>query len=451
MNKDNRIKIAYLGGGSYNFGWRFISELSAEEICAEVRLYDTEKQLSLANEVIGNNMRQQPDCKADVVYLASDTPDEALRGADIVIVSFTQGNLDERTAELTVPEQYGIYQSSGEQSGPSGIIKAVKTLPVCAEYAEKIKTLCPKAWVINLTNPMAECIQIMQNVFPEIKIFGSTNELFPAIELIAGMIELEYGLKNIRRRDIKFNLLGICGFCWFDDITYNGCDVMPLFRKNAESLCYDGLETNEGDGFTSLNKVKFDLFLRYGLIPAVSDRIAADFCPAWYLRTPETAESWHIQRVSPSALRKLALERISKIKSLMNGVEFLRVGGHTSDLILQIRALLGGGNLITNVCALNNGQIKNLPACAVVETNALISRNSVKPVASGTLPDDIYGLTVRHCVNHQTVVRSVIEKDLDIAFNAFLNDPLMTTDLNSATELYKQLLAAVRTNLVYYC
>ena len=99
----------------------------------------------------------------------------------------------------------------------------------------------------------------------------------------------------------------------------------------------------------------------------------------------------------------------------------------------------------------NTGQVENLPIGAIVHTNALISKNSVKPVAAGSLSDEIFGLTIRHIVNQSTIVKSVKERDLDIAFNAFLNDPLMTAELNDATELYKEMLSAVRTHLLYYC
>ena len=170
-NTDNRIKIAYIGGGSVNFGWKFISEISGEEITAAVYLYDADKQLSLANEVIGNKMRENPDCKSDIIYLAADNAEEALKNADFVILSFTQGSLEEMVSEIHLPEAYGIYQSTGESTGPSRIMRALKSLPFYIKYGEMIKKLCPNAWVINLTNPMAVCLMTLYRVFPEIKAF----------------------------------------------------------------------------------------------------------------------------------------------------------------------------------------------------------------------------------------------------------------------------------------
>lgn len=455
FNKDKRTTIAYIGGGSVGYGWKLFSELAAEEIYATVQLYDVDKQLSLANEVIGNNLREHPDCKSDIIYLAVDTPEDALKNADIVILSFTQGNMEEMVTEMHLPETYGIYQSVGEQTGPSGIIKALKTLPIYIKYTELIKKHCPQAWVINLSNPMSVCLKMMYETFPEIKLFGSTNELYPTLDLLAGIMEKELGAQHIRRRDIKYNLLGISGFSWFDEVTYDGADIIPIFRKYAEKYYETGYETKvneyKSNPFASANKIKFDLFLRYGCIPAVSDRIVADFCPTWYLKSPKTISSWKFSQTTVNYLKKVKLDKISRVKSLMNGTESLRVGGGTTDCALQIRALMGLGNLVTNVCMRNSGQVENLPVGAIVHTNALISKNSVKPVAAGKLNDEIYGLTIRHTVNQNTIVNAVKERDLDIAFNAFLNDPLMTADLNDATELYKEMLSAVRTHLLYYC
>lgn len=455
FTKDKRTTIAYIGGGSMNYGWKLFSELASEEIYATVQLYDIDKQLSLANEVIGNKLREHPDCKSDIIYLAAEKPEDALKNADVVILSFTPGTIEEMVTEMHLPETYGIYQSVGEQTGPSGIIKALKILPVYIKYTEMIKKICPEAWVINLSNPMSVCLKIMYEIFPKIKLFGSTNELYPTLDLLINICEKEFGVKHIRRRDIKYNLLGISGFGWFDEVLYDGNDIMPVFRKYAEKYYETGYELKQGEyrtnPFASANKIKFDLFLRYGCIPAVSDRIAADFCPAWYLKSPKSISNWKFSQTTVNYLKKQQLDKISRVKSLMNGSELLHIGGDYTDCAVQIRALMGLGNLITNVCMKNNGQIENLPIGAIVHTNALISKNSVKPVASGHLNDEIYGLTIRHIINQNTIVKSVLERDLDIAFNAFLNDPLMTAELNDATELYKEMLAAVRTHLLYYC
>lgn len=453
MNND-RANIAYIGGGSCNLGWKIIPELADEDICAMVKLYDIDKTCALANEVIGNNIHDRGGTKGDVVYLACDEPEEALRDADFVILAFSPDTLEELVSELHLPEAYGIFQTDTENSGVGSIIRALKIMPICAEYARKIKELCPKAWVLNLCTPMAECMTVMQKEFPEIKLCGLSSDTFAAQELIASILCESEDITGIRRRDIKTNLIGISGFSWFSEASCQGMDCMPIFRSYAEKHCTDGYEfrINEyrSNPDACANKVKFDLFLRYGLISAVSDRLAAQFCPTWYSKNPKQMSAWKFSPMTVNYKKKQLEHKTAKVKSYMNGEKLPR-SVSSSETAAVIRALSGGGNLISPVILPNKGQAANLPMGTIVETNGLISRDCIRAVSAGELPHDILGLTLRHVYNRDTVVRAYEERDLDIAFNAFLNDPTMTCGLSEATELYREMLTAARNYLVYYC
>jgi alpha-galactosidase len=456
MADAKNLNIAYIGGGSMNFGWKLIGELAGEEqLGGTVRLYDTDKQAALANEVIGNKLRENPAAKGGFIYLAADTLEEALKNADFVIISITPGTLEEIVSDIHIPEMFGIYQPVGDSAGPGGIVRAVRTLPVYIKIAEEIKKLCPDAWVINLTHPMSVCLGVLYKVFPQIKAFGSSSEPFSAQELLAELAAKEFGVSAVCKKEIKTNLIGINNFSWVNEANYQGNSLMDVFRKYAEICARTGYEKRAGEfktnPYASANMIRFDLFLRYGLIPAQSDRYSAEFCPPWYLKNPKVVSTWKFGLMSVNYLRRRKSERLQRSKRLMSGEEQLRIGPSGSDCVLQIKALLGLGNLISNADLPNSGQVCNLPAGAIVQTNALFSHNSIKPVAAGTLPDEIYALTIRHVINQQTVIKSVFEKDLDIAFNAFLNDPLVTIDLASATELYKEMLSSIRAHLIYYC
>lgn len=453
MNSD-RLNIAYIGGGSCNFGWKLIPELANTDICAMVKLYDTDKTCALANEVIGNNIHDRGNTRGDIVYLACDEAEEALRDADFVILAFEPGTLDEQVSQLHLPETYGIFQTGGENSGLSSVIRALKIMPLCAEYSHMIEHLCPNAWVINLCTPMAECMTVLHNEFTEMKLVGASSDTFAARELIASMVCEKKEISGVRRRDIKTNVMGISGFSWFDDITYEGGSLMPMFREYAEKYGDSGYEFRineyksnpDADG----HRVKFDLFLRFGLIPAVIDRCAAEFCPPWYTKGTKEMAAWKFSPVTVNYRKKMLGDKTAKVKKYMNG-DVLPKSADATEVPEMIRALCGGGNLISAVSLPNRGQVENLPAGAIVETNALISRDSVRAVCAGRLPDSIAGLSVRHVYNRSAVVKAFEERDLDIAFNAFLNDPLMTCGLTEATELYREMLSGIRTHLLYYC
>ncbi|MBQ8728346.1 MAG: alpha-glucosidase/alpha-galactosidase [Oscillospiraceae bacterium] len=455
MSDNRSIRIAYIGGGSQNFGWQFISALSGEELEGTVMLYDIDKQLSLTNEVIGNKMREQETNKSDIVYIATDTIEDALTDADFVILSISEGTLDEKINDIYLPEKFGIVQSSAENAGPGGIIRGLRTIPSYIKIAEAIKEKCPDAWVINLTNPMNICLMTLYDVFPEIKAFGSTNEPFASTELIADFISKESNLPKVHRREIKTNLVGINGFSFFTEIYYNGEDVMDIYTKFNKNFSEMGYEkhTNEfkNNPLASGNLVKFDMFMRYNAITAADDRHVAECCPPWYLSTQKNAQNWKIGMMNSNYMKRRKLELADAAKKLMNGESELKTGYAGTDVVNQIKALMGMKNLVTNVDAVNKGQASNLPLGAIVQTNALISKNSVKPVVSGDLPEELMILAARQISNQKILMKAAKEKDLDIAFNAFLNDTLMTLPIDSATELYKEMLSGIRSHLIYYC
>lgn len=453
------LTIAYIGGGSTNFGWRLMSELAVEpQIGGIIKLFDVEKQLALANEAIGNRLREDPANRSSFIYLAVDTLEEALKDADFVLLSFNQGTQEEIAADIHLPEQFGIYQAFGESAGPGGVARALRTLPVCLELADKIRRYCPEAWVINLTEPMTLCLEALYAGFPEIHAFGCSTEPLAAQELLAEMAAKAFETDHLHRRDIKTNLLGIYHCSWFSEASWNGRDLFPVFRDFAEQCAEEGWERQPGSYRSGpgchANLVKFDLFLRYGMIAAAADPYIAEFCPPWYLKTPKTASAWRFSLNTPNAIKRARADRLSRSKRLMNGEESLKLNSSHfrtgSDIVLQIKALLGMNNILTNACLPNSGQITNLPVGPAVETNCLFSQGSVRPVMAGALPDEICGLIFPHIFNNRTLLQAVRDRDLDMAFNAFLNDPLMTLDLDGATELYKELLTSIRGSLLYY-
>lgn len=455
MNQnEERITIAYIGGGSRGWGWRFMPALADESLCAMVKLYDADKDCALTNEVIGNNIHDNGKCRGDIVYLACDTPEEALREADFVIVSFEPGDLEELVTELHLPESFGIVQTSGENSGVAGVIRALKIMPECARYARLIKELCPEAWVINMSTPMAACMSVMNHIFPEIKLMGADNSTYDCRELIAAMLCEAKEISGVRRRDIKTNLIGISGFSWFDEISAGGENLIGMFREFAERYGDSGYEFRVNEFKTNpdadAHKVKFDLFLRYGLIPAVNDRTAAEFCPPWYTVSPKNMAAWKFSPMTAGYRKKMLSDKAARVKKYMLGEPLGRSLAPT-EVPQIIRALTGGGNFIASVDLPNAGQVKNLPEGTIVCTNALVSADGVRPVSAGALPGDILGLTLRHVYNRDALVRAYLDRDLDVAFNAFLGDPVNICSMSDSAELYKQMLAAVRNHLLYYC
>lgn len=441
-NKVNDINIAYIGGGSRGWAWNLMGDLALEEeISGTVNLYDIDQKAAEDNKKIGNQLFERDEVKADWRCKVSDSLKDVLTGADFIIISILPGTFEEMESDVHTPEKYGIYQSVGDSVGPGGLVRALRTIPMYVEIAEAIKEFAPEAWVINYTNPMSLCTRTLYEIFPEIKAFGCCHEVFGTQELLAKMLADLKGIENVKREEIKVNVTGINHFTWLDQATYKEQDLFPLYEKFVDKYYKTGFGEENEDYFSSQERVKFDLFKRYGLIAAAGDRHLAEFCPKnWYLKNPAQVKEWKFDLTPVEWRKKDRAEKIEKSKALLNGDRKIELKESGEEGIRQIKAILGLEEFITNVNLPNQGQVQGIPEGAVVETNALFSRNSVKPVTAGKLPNNIQGLVERHVLNQETILKAALNKDKQLAFSAFVNDPLVDIDLEQAEKLFDEML-----------
>lgn len=406
-NKITDLNIAYIGGGSRGWAWTFMTDLSMDDsLSGTIRLYDIDEEAAKHNEIIGNHLTERPDTIGKWNYTTCKTIGDALTGADFVVISILPGTFDEMESDVHLPERLGIYQSVGDTAGPGGIIRSLRTLPMFVDIANAIKEYCPKAWVINYTNPMTLCVKVLYHTFPEIKAFGCCHEVFGTQKLLAQIAERELGLTNIAREDIVVNVLGLNHFTWFDRASYKGIDLFPVYRHFIETHFEEGFEEKDNNWmnstFACAHRVKFDLFQKYGWIAAAGDRHLAEFMPPIYLKDPQTVASWKFGLTTVTWRKEDLKKRLEKSKRLVSGEEQVELNPSGEEGILLIKALCGLTRVISNVNIPNTaGQIPNLPKSAVVETNAVFSRDSIAPVYAGNLTEEIRQLMLPHVMNHE--------------------------------------------------
>ena len=456
-NKAEEIKIAYIGGGSRGWAWGLMSDLvSADDISGSVYLYDIDYEAAKDNEVIGNKFNNAEGAKSQWHYKASKTISEALTNADFVVISILPGTFDEMESDIHTPEKYGIYQSVGDTSGPGGIVRAMRTLPMYEEIAENIKRYCPNAWVISYTNPMTLCVKTLYRVFPEIKAFGCCHEVFGTQKLLMQALKSLRGINAESREKIKVNPVAVNHFTWLTEAKYKNMDLFPVYKELAEKYAEvgytEGLDDNwMNDSFTCSHKVKFDLFNRYGYIAAAGDRHLAEFCEGkWYLESPEKVKEWGFGLTTISWRRNNLAERLEKSRKYRNGEIKIEIACTGEEGVNQLRAILGLCELVTNVNIPNRGQITNLPMGAVVESNAVFRAGTVTPVIAGEVPNTIYPMVSRICGEQEMLDAAIAARDIEAIFNIFANDPLVTCSREEARKLFKEMVMNTKEYLVSY-
>lgn len=443
------LKIAYIGGGSRGWAWGLMSDLAVDTaLSGEVYLYDIDMKAARINEIIGNKINSLPDANGKWKYIAVPTLKEALSGADFVVISILPGTFDEMAVDVHAPEKYGIYQSVGDSTGPGGIIRALRTIPMFKVIAEGVRDYCPDAWVINYTNPMTMCVSSLYKFFPKIKAFGCCHEVFATQNIIGKAYEEKTGI-SVKREDVCVNVVGINHFTWLTSAHIGNENVFSVYAEYVDKYYKDGDNAKDNNwmnnSFASSNKVKFDLFRRYGAIAAAGDRHLAEFCPGkWYLESPEQVKSWHFGLTTVEWRKQDLKERLSKADRLASGEEEVKINITGEEGTKLMRGLLGLENVISNVNVPNRGQISNMPQGFVVETNAAFTPRGVQPLTAGAIPQGVDSLVTRVAYNQELTVEAAISGNYDLAFKAFINDPLVTINAYDARRLFDEMIEGTR-------
>lgn len=441
------LKIAYLGGGSREWARKLMVDLAlCPDLTGEIALYDIDREAAQLNEQMGNWLQDQPGVVSRWQYRVAPTLEDALQHADFVIISIQPGTLELMAEEIAIVEQYGLYFPVGDTTGAPGLMRGLRSALIFTAFAEAIAKHCLQAWVINYTNPLSICTRALTRCAPFLKVFGCCHEVFSTQRMLARVVEEQMEVDSPLRDEIQVNILGINHFTWVDKAAWQGHDLLELMRQHITRpgvlRTYTRAEV-EGwnDWFHCEDQVKFNLFQHYGILPAAGDRHLVEFLPGFIL-SPETLFKWGIIRTPVSFRIERWKTSPQKTRDLLAGRTPLELKTSGEYGIRIIKALIGLGDLVTNVNLENKGQITNLPLNCVVETNAHFSRDRVQPLMAGTLPSSVAPLINQHSTNQEIIIEAALTKDKELAFQAIFNDPASPLPVDSAWEMFNRLLSA---------
>ena len=412
------LKVAFIGGGSRGWAWTLMNDLvKAKDMAGTVYLYDIDFAAARQNEQIGAKFPGD-----NWQYKAVKTAGEAMEGADFVIISILPGTFKEMESDMHAPEAYGIYQSVGDTAGAGGFIRALRTVPMMREIAANVRKYCPNAFVINYTNPMAVSIGALYREFPKIRAYGCCHEVFGTQKLLMQALGEMEGISGITRDAIEVNVVGVNHFTWFTEARYQNYDLFEVYRRFVDRYYESGYNKKGlgnwlNDFFSSDARVRMDLFRRFGYIAAAGDRHLAEFmdfadylsdCKKWAFGL--TPVSWRWDNLK---------QRLEKSRKLLSGEEVWKLKDTGEEGSLQMRALLGLSEMITNVNLPNQGQISNLPIGTIVETNAAFRDGMFQPLFAGEVPESIYPLISRAARENEDIVDAGFSEDLKFCCEKF--------------------------------
>jgi alpha-galactosidase/6-phospho-beta-glucosidase family protein len=430
-------KIVIVGGGSYQWGPTFLRDifLHPQLQGSTIVLHDIDSEPLNLIYSLGQKLNAFLQC--DFTIQKTLSLDEALQGADFVILTISTGALEAMQHDLEIPEKYGIYQSVGDTVGPGGLARALRNIPVVVSIAQRMDEICPNAWLLNYTNPMTTLTRAV-NQQSHIKTIGLCHELIGVRHRLAHML-------SVSPAQIKTQVAGINHLIWILGMTIDGEDAFPRLAALTQDVLNDRLSTGEPKhSLSDQFRVKSRLFQIFGALPAAGDRHVAEFFPFFLSETALKGTNYGVIRTSIA-------ERYEWRKAARGMVEDILAGRIDPKPFLQhaseeaaapIIAAISNDEQYQGIMNLpNQGQISNLPQHVVVETFGIVDALGARGIVAGPLPDGIHAITSRHVENQEMIVTAALTGNKKLALQALLNDPL-ATNVSTAEDLLDEMLAA---------
>jgi len=416
-------KITFMGAGSTVFAKNVLGDAMLTPCLhdAEIALYDIDAErldesylmITKLNENINEN-------RATIhKYLGVENRKDALRGADFVVDAIQVGLYDPCTIiDFEIPKKYGLRQTIGDTLGIGGIFRALRTIAVLKGFAADMEEVCPDAWFLNYTNPMAMLSGYMQR-YTKIKTVGLCHSVQVCSEGLLHRLGMQDKLEGRREK-----IAGINHMAWLLEIEdKDGNDLYPEIKRRAK-------EKNANEKHDDM--VRFDYIDKLGYYCTESSEHNAEYNYLYIKENrPELIEKYNIP------LDEYPRRCVAQIANWKRQKEELMAGGeithtrsreyasHIMEAILTDVPYRIGGNV------LNNGMIPNLPDEACVEVSCMVDRKGVHPTYAGRLPVQLAAMNMTNINVQLLTIEAAVTGNMEHVYQAAMLDPHTGSQLST--------------------
>jgi alpha-galactosidase len=347
---------------------------------------------------------------------------EALKDADVVLVTILAGGIDVWRHDIEIPKKYGVDTNIGDTRGPSGIFRALRTIPVMLDIAHDMERYCPDATMLNYTNPMVMLCRAMQHE-TDIQLTGLCHSVQGTAEMLAGWI-------GAPMEEITYTCAGINHMAWYLKYEWNGQDAYPLIRKAV----------TERPEVYNEEIVRNEMFLALDHYVTESSGHNSEY-NWWFRKRPDLIEKYCIHGTgwNPGEYAYILKSyqerehnwRDEAKKWFASDTPISLERGHEYAAYI-INALKGGEPFEFNGNVANTNLVTNLPENACVEVPVWASRKGLSPVYVGALPPQCAMLTNLTSSLEEMAVEGALTGDPRLVYQAIAHDPLTAAVLSLA-------------------
>ncbi len=413
------MKFAFIGAGSLQFTTSCMRDLLTFEPFrdAEFALMDTNAENLKNITKVCEKIAEVMECPK-VKIVPTDDRIEALKGADGVLCTVFNGDVDIWRHEIEIPKKYGVDINVGDTRSVSGIFRALRNIPLMLDICSDIEKYCPNAVFLNYTNPMAMLCGAMQK-YSNVEVTGLCHSVQGTIKMLAEWLQ-------IPKEEIVYKCMGVNHQAFYTVLEHKGKDLYPLLREKLKD-----------EEFYNKEIVRNEMFLKLGYYVTESSGHNSEY-NQWFRKRPDLIEKYcaHGTNWNPGEYAfslNLRLDRKKNTKKQYD--EFLEKGiskeksiEYAADIF---NARLGDGKpFVFNGNVLNCGSIPNLPYDACIEVPVVADFMGFKTTMAGPLPDHLAILVNTTARIENLVVEAAMKKSKEEVYRAVYMDPLTSAVLS---------------------
>ncbi|MFH1969957.1 MAG: alpha-galactosidase [Verrucomicrobiota bacterium] len=431
-------RIAFIGAGSFGFTRGLVRDLLTFPRLqdATLALMDIDRErLSYIRQAVERIVREG---RYPAKIVATTNRRKALEGADAVICTILAGDVNVWQYDITIPKQFGVDINIGDTRSVSGVFRALRTIPVMLSICRDIEQVCPRAILLNYTNPMAMLCRAMQSQ-TKVQVTGLCHSVQGTAHMLAQWI-------GAPADQVDYVCAGINHQAWYLKYDWQGCNAYPLIRKAI--LKNPKIRDEE--------QVRNEMFLHLDYYVTESSGHNSEYS-WWFRKRPDLIKKYctrgtgwnpghyayvlHYYRNQKTTWKKETKKWLDDPKplDLKRGLEYAAS---------IINARMGGEVFQFNGNVPNTGIIPNLPANVCVEVPVFTDRQGFHPVFVGALPPQLAALNNVSIAVEEMAVTAAITGNPRKVFHAIAYDPLSAAVLSLA-EIKRMVQAMLNKNKAY--
>ena len=455
-----RKKIVLIGAGSAVFTKGLIADFIQSDFGTwEIALCDINPTILDSVAKLARKMVEVKNMQERIKISASTDRCELLPGADFVVTTIAVGGRRAWEQDVLIPRKYGIYQPVGDSIMPGGIARAQRMIPQMIAIAKDVERLCPNAYFFNYSNPMTAIVTAVRKA-TNVKIVGLCHGVIYGERYLSRML----GVDVSRVTTIG---AGLNHLTFFYDIRVDGQDAKPRLleiieeqRKDAEVNGHEYNFFNSQLDDTEIphyldNPLSWELFKRYGALPAVVDRHACEFFPEryphgqFYTRTLGI-DAFPIEEVIARGEKTYRdMLRQGEEGVVVDEALFNRAEGEHEQLVEMIKSLILDERKVFSVNIPNEGAVPGLPDDAVLEIPGVATGIGFCPMRLTGFSDELKGIIARRLASVNLTVGAALNGDKNMWIEAMLLDGAVT-DEKVAAALVEEFLEEYKDCLPQY-